>query len=87
MYCLGVLRFNNWSCATRKHESGIRNKFSYEILESGTYAIIFLPDIPFADFFEDQFCGILCRNKRLVFIYVFLGIPSLLALFYLMYKM
>ena len=87
MYCLAKLENNIWSCMYHNKSSSKYNTFNFDVFESGIYAIAFAPDIPFADFNEDEFCGIICKDKRLVFMYIFIGIPALVALFYLTYKM
>lgn len=87
MYCLGILTKEGWECAKRKHEFGRNNRFTYEIRKNGIYAVIFYPSVPLADFIEDEFCGIICKDKKLVFMYIFIGLPALLSLFYLSYKM
>lgn len=95
LFCLAVLRSGVWSCVSRKYDNGVRkdkrdsgrNEFSYGIHESGTYAVIFAPDMPVVDFAEDEFCGILCKDKKKVFSYIFFGIPTFLTLFYVLYKL
>jgi len=82
-----MLKDNVWSCVARDHDVGKNYKFTYEILQTGTYAVIFYPNIPTIDFIEDEFCGIICKDKKLVFIYIFMGIPALFSILYLTYKM
>lgn len=87
LFCLAVLKDGIWTCTSRKFNNINRNKFIHEITESGTYAVVFAPIIPAIDFAEDEFCGILCKNKRKVFCIIFFGLPTLLLIFYVIYKL
>lgn len=87
LFCLAALQDGTWTCVSRIFNTIRRNKFTYEVAASGTYAVIFAPDVPVADFVEDEFCGILCKDKKRVFTIAFFGVPLLLVLFYILYKL
>lgn len=82
-----MLKDGVWNCLAHKPSRSHNNKNVYEILESGIYATVFYPRIPISDFVHDRFCGIICKDKRLVFMYFFLGLPALFILFYSSYRM
>lgn len=53
----------------------------------GVFAVLFLPDLAPADFREEKYCGLLCRDKRMVFVFMILIFPATLLVFYLFYKL
>lgn len=82
-----MLRGGKWKCYTRTYESSEKLSLKYRINHDGIYAVIFLPDIPLEEFRIEQYCGILCKDKRMVFIILFLGIPILMTVFFVFYRL
>lgn len=82
-----VKKTQKWRCDTRKYESSKRQSVKYKIRHDGVYAVIFLPDLPPEQFRVERYCGILCKDKRLVFILMFVGLPCLLAILFVFYKL
>ena len=58
----------------------------YEVYGDGIYAILFTPDLEDAIFREEVYCGILCKDKRLVFIFTLVIFPMIILLIYVAYK-
>jgi hypothetical protein len=59
----------------------------FEINYEGVYAIIFTPNISEAAFREEVYCGILCKDKRLVFIFTLVILPIVILVVFVLYKM
>lgn len=79
---------NTWFCDEDINEKRVLSSDSvFEVDKPGTYAVIFLPNVPLALISEDVFCGALCENKRLVFIYIFVILPTVFVLLFFSYKM
>jgi hypothetical protein len=88
LLCLGILQDNNmWKCAAKQEKNTqTSKKLAYKIKSDGTYAIIFNPSLEPGVFNEDVYCGLVCENKRLAFIVLFMGIPVIICFMYILYK-
>jgi len=59
----------------------------YEVSEDGIYAVIFTPDIDEMYYRKEVYCGILCKDKRLVFIFTLVILPMVILIVFILYKM
>ena len=76
-----------WSCYERFYQSSKRKIFRYNVSHDGIYAVIFLPDLETSEFREEVYCGIFCRDKKRIFVFMVIIFPSLLMIFYIFYKL
>lgn len=49
--------------------------------------MLFAPEVEPEAFREDNYCGMFCKDKRLVLIILLIGFPSLMLFFYLFFRM
>jgi len=91
LFCLGKYDLRKWSCIARLTFNTGSKLMEYEVKNDGIYAIIFSPDISDECFRnevrKEVYCGILCNDKRLVFIFTLLILPVVIILVYILYKM
>lgn len=87
LYCLGVLRDNNmWKCLSSYESNSMSKRLNFKIREDGIFAIIFSPSLESEVFTEEVYCGLVCKDKRLTFLFIFIGLPCLIILMYIFYK-
>ena len=81
------MRGGVWECATRRYNNLRQNCLEYTIGEYVSYAILFAPQLH-PDFYQQEiYCGVLCKDKRLVFIFSLIVLPFLVLVFFVLYKM
>lgn len=76
-----------WDCATRTYTSVRRKRIEYQIHSDGIYAVIFMPKLDKELYQDESYCGMLCKDKRLVFIFTLIIVPVFVLLFFAVYKM
>lgn len=92
--CLGRInnRDNSWNCMSRKiknlpdgYEGITNNKFQYDIMGPGIYAVIFLPALTDNLRLKEN-CGLLCRYKQYVITFAFIILPIMLIVGTVIFK-
>lgn len=59
----------------------------YKFNKNGVFAVIFNPSMEIDTIVKKEvYCGIICQNKRVFFIALFIGIPLLCLLNYFFYQ-
>ncbi len=65
----------------------VKKYFEFEVFYDGIYAIIFTPNLEDSLYRDEVFCGVLCKDKRLVFIFTLVILPIMTLFFFVAYKM
>lgn len=84
LYCLAELKDSKWKCVySNISASGKMLKFKIE--KDGTYAVVFNPSMKIQKVRKGVFCGLACKERRILFILIFIIMPILFAIVYLFY--
>ena len=60
----------------------------YSIYEDGVYAVAFSPSMKIDEkILEGVYCGMTCKDRKLIFLAVFIGLPILIVFNYFFYYM
>lgn len=92
--CLGRVRpqLNNWECTSRKilnlpvGQTGVELlRAEYNIAAPGIYAVIFRPRMT-PNLLSQSYCGLICRNKKLIIALCFVILPLIIVLICMCWK-
>ena len=87
LYCLGILKENNmWKCLNTYESNSMSKRLNFKIRQDGIFAVIFSPSLEPGVFTEEVYCGLICKDKRLTFLFIFIGLPCLIIIMYIFYK-
>lgn len=60
-------------------------RMTFHLQEDGIYAVIFSPKESIYHFKREVYCGLVCRDKRLIFVMFFIVIPIMAMTIYFVY--